>query len=337
MGLLHRIRKYYLYETPGWKEGVWISFLIVFILLKLALVKLRVKEPLILFATFVIVYFTCSYSWPSIGISQDGLRMLVKNSPSAINPIVPLAMRFLWTAPQLLFGTADKRYLYAKDAAGEFLLRCSNTVHINLYTPEPPIPASQILITNHVPFLLLDGVGFFSFIRKNSEILVIQHEFYRLVTYISRNAWGAWTINKDDKTADGKRKLRKHLSDMIRYVRTRKNPITVVVYPTGKGPRTPEQTLRPPKFLPGAFYLSLMTGLPITPLVTYQGHHGDFRMHLLPTRDICAEYEGRYRPLPAVNDFRTDETNRVVLEEIAESFRQQFIGIYNKIETEQRI
>ena len=74
----------------------------------------------------------------------------------------------------------------------------------------------------------------------------------------------------------------------------------------------------------------MLTDLPVTPLVNYYSPKGDHHVYLLPSRDLTAEFGDRVVYKKFIGDFRNEEVNKPVFEEIAESFRRQFSEVYNK-------
>lgn len=236
-------------------------------------------------------------------------------------PIMVYALRKAFTA----FG--DKYKDLAKDASGFLLQRVVPEYELRLYSPSAEIPDCKILITNHVHSPFLDAISFFPFCRKGAPMIVLQHSFNRLVTAISGWGWGAYTINKDDKTPEGRMKRTADLTRLLQIMRGEKN-LTVVIYVQGKVPKTCSETRSPSRFYPGAFYLSLMSGYPIAPLVTDYNGRKLTSSYKRPV-DLRRELAGRFIEERDIEKFR--ELNRRLIDEQADRFRRVFEDEYERI------
>lgn len=238
----------------------------------------------------------------------------------------PYGIRKLLT----FFGDSTKDI--TKDASGFLLQRMVRQYELRLYSPSARIPDRKILITNHVHKPLLDAISFFPFCRRGMPMIVLQHDFHWIVTVISNWCWGAFTIDKDDKTPEGKRRLLGDLSRLMDQMKRTEN-LTVVIYAQGKVPKSSSETRSPTKFYPGAFYLSLMTGYPIVPLVSdFDGVK--FTSSCRQPVYLREELEGRFIDEPDLERFR--EINKEVIDGQTERFRAIFRGEYERIKKREK-
>jgi hypothetical protein len=229
----------------------------------------------------------------------------------------------------------DPLFSEIKDLGNKTLMECSSRLLFRLYTPDPIFPRRQIIITNHTHTPLRDSFSFFSLIPPRSKLLVVQHNFNKIITLLSKKAWGAWTIDKDDKTPAGKQKLNRELQKIIDYMK-RETDLTVVIYPQGRVPKSSSDCRVVRTMYPGAFYMSLMTQYPITPLINDFSEKGVFTLSVKPPLDLYGEYSSRVRHHSQVGVFRSDPDNKKVLDEICERFRSMYQEEYDRItKTEQ--
>lgn len=244
-----------------------------------------------------------------------------------LGPIMIYALRKIFTA----FG--DEYKDLAKDASGFFLQRVIPEYELRLYSPSAEIPDRKILITNHVHSPFLDAISFFPFCRKGVPMIVLQHDFNRLVTAVSGWGWGAYTIDKDDKTPEGRRKRTGRLARLLQIMRKEKN-LTVVIYAQGKVPKSCSETRSPTRFYPGAFYLSLMSGYPIAPLVVDYNGRKLTSSYKRPV-DLRRELAGRMIEEEEEDIERFRELNQKLIDEQAERFRRVFEDEYERIKEQE--
>jgi 1-acyl-sn-glycerol-3-phosphate acyltransferase len=178
----------------------------------------------------------------------------------------------------------------------------------------------------------MDSLSVFSFVRKDDPIIFLQHNFNKVVTATSKWIWGAYTIDKDDKTYKGKAALEAQLQELVRIMEVTEN-LTLIVYAQGKVPKTVEETRNPSRFFPGAFYLAMMAGYPVVPLVN------DYREGVLVNTCLepiylHREYSSRIRHYPLVRRFR--RANKPLIDEIGERFVRLFRDQYEVIERDER-
>lgn len=265
-------------------------------------------------------------------ISQDGCELHIRN-PSLQGKNIPLHL-FLDIGGSVicrLLGTYNDPYYHEiKEIAGYVFHSCSPLVKIRLYSPLPTFPRKQILISNHTCSTIRDALSSFSFIPSTSKIVFVQHNFNKIVTLVAKKSWGAWTIDKDDKTPTGKYKLNRELQKIVDYMKT-ENDLTVVIYPQGRVPRTSSDCRNVSVFYPGAFYMSLMTGYFITPLVNDFSDSNVFTLCLKTPVDLCSEYRGQFINYSDVGKFRDDPQNKELLNTICERFRNLYQAEYDWI------
>jgi hypothetical protein len=265
-------------------------------------------------------------------VSEDGCELIVHN-PSLEGKSIPLHL-FLDIAGTVfcrLLGTYNDSYYHdVKEIAGYVFHSCSPLVKLRLYSLDLHLPRKQILITNHTNSTIRDALSFFSFVPPTSKLLVVQHNFNKIVTLVAKYSWGAWTIDKDDKSPSGKRKLNQELQKIIDYMKT-ETDLTVVIYPQGRVPKSSSDCRNVGVFYPGAFYMSLMTGYFITPLINDFSDSNVFTLSLKPSLDLCSEYKGRFIDYPEVGRFRDDPQNKELLNIICERFRNLYQAEYDWI------
>jgi hypothetical protein len=266
----------------------------------------------------------------------DGGKKLVITNHSPLTP--PKQSRFPYTlfsdmvgaGVVSLFSDPDPLYLTTKQLACTVLNQCSHKLCIRLFSPHPRFPRRQIIITNHTSSAIRDSFAFFPLIPMRSKIVVVQHNFNGFISYISKNFWGAWTIDKDDKTPSGKKRLNDELQKIVEYMKSEED-LTVVIYPQGRVPKSTEDCRTVSKMYPGAFYMSLMTRYPITTLINDYSRDGVFSMVVKEPVDIYQEYKSRMNDLPDVGSFRSDVRNKELLDEICERFRNVYQEEYEFI------
>jgi 1-acyl-sn-glycerol-3-phosphate acyltransferase len=217
-----------------------------------------------------------------------------------------------------------------KEVSSKVLRECSSRLVFNLYSPTPHFPRRQIIVTNHTHTPFRDSFSFFPLIPPRSKIVIVQHNFNKVIALVSKKAWGGWTIDKDDKTPAGKAKLNQELQKIVEYMKP-ETDLTVVIYPQGRVPKNPKDCRAVGTMYPGAFYMSLMTQYPITPLINDLSDQGVFTLSVKPPIDLYKEYHARIRESPHVGEFRSDPTNKKVLDEICERFRSIYQTEYDMI------
>jgi 1-acyl-sn-glycerol-3-phosphate acyltransferase len=234
---------------------------------------------------------------------------------------------------KILFPFADGTKDLAKDITGFALQRLVSQYELRLYSPSARIPDRKILITNHVTSPFLDAMSFFPLCRKGKPMLVLQHIFNKFISLVSSWGWGGYTIDKDDKTPEGKFRTLEKLSGLLEIMK-RERDLTVVIYVQGKVPKTTSETRSPERFYPGAFYLSMMSGYPILPLVSdFNGVK--FTSSCRQPVYLREELTGKFIDEPDLGKFR--ETNRELIEEQAERFRQIFEDEYERIKDREQL
>ena len=221
----------------------------------------------------------------------------------------------------------DPHFKITKNFGCYYFNSCAEQVHLTLPNGGDLLgrtPKRTIIITNHTITASRDAFAFFPLIPLDRKMIVIQHNFNGIVTSISRKTWGAWTVDKDDKSREGKAKLLDDMENILVYMR--KNPeLTVVIYPGGVVPKTVQDSRSIKKFYPGAFYLSLLSGYSIIPLINdYSPNSNIFRTSVKEPVNLVEEYKGRFIKFDTIKEFRENETNKNLLEEICERFRRVF-------------
>jgi len=225
----------------------------------------------------------------------------------------------------------DPSYYEIKRMACHILNSCAEEVRITVPRRDFHPPRKQIIIVNHTETPGRDAFSFFPFIRKTSKMIVMQHNFNQIISSLSRKIWGAWTIDKDDKSETGKEKLLSEMEKIKNVMLEERDELTVVIFPAGKVPKTCQECRNPTKFYPGAFYLSLLTGYPITPLINDYSEKGVFSAIVKEPVDLAREYRGIFVNKPTVKEFRANETNKELLNEICERFRNVYLDEYRKL------
>jgi len=230
-----------------------------------------------------------------------------------------------------MFGfNSDPRYPEVKRVSVDVFNRMSAHIKIKVFSPDVRFPRRQIIITNHTNSAARDSFAAWTLIPKDSKPLFIQHNFNSLVAGVSRKMWNGWTIDKDDKTPQGKKKLNDELQKIVDYMK-RHQDLSVVIYPQGRVPKSTTDCRSVKKMYPGAFYLSLMTGYAITPLINDYSEDGVFTMIVKPPLDLLSEYGSRIVPHDDVGVFRSTPANKVVLDEICDRFITVYQSEYDLI------
>lgn len=268
-------------------------------------------------------------------IAEGGKKLVIKNIPEGAlpnrNPIPPLLFVNLVgiSLARLLNMETGQGFEEIKRTACHVFNTCADEVRIRLPSSDIAFPRKQILIVNHTDSPGRDAFSFFPFIPRTSKMIVVQHDFNPLVTFISRKLWGAWTINKDDKSPEGKTMLADEMEKILRVMREEKGELTVVIYPSGKVPKSCSECRNPGRFYPGAFYLSLLTGYPITTIINDYSPDGIFTTIVKEPVDLVKEYSGKYTSSTTVREFR--EENKKLLEDICERFRGMYVREYERL------
>jgi len=280
----------------------------------------------------LLVYSSMKTQAEKTFILQDGGQTLIVQSPQNGKKIpIHVFMDITGAVLMRVLGlTTDPLFPEIKNLGSHLMTECCSELRFRVYSPHPIFPRRQIVITNHTHSPVRDSFSFFPLIPPGSKILVVQHEFNKIVSMVSKRGWGAWTINKDDKTPEGKTKLNRQLQEMIDYM-NREPDLTVVIYPQGRVPRTVEECRQTKTFYPGAFYMSLMTRYPVTTLINDYSQEGVFSLNVKKPVDVYEEYKHRIVDLPEVGAFRTHPQNKEVLDEICERFRNLYQAEYDWI------
>lgn len=263
---------------------------------------------------------------PIMTLSDDGCTLVIQNPTKDIGFPKILLPKYIISVLYKLIIPGESTHTDARIAAGAILNTSSPTVVLRVYQPTLPRIRRQILLANHTHTPIRDAFSFFAFIPPESEIILVQHNFNSIITMVSRRLYGAWTIDKDDKSVGGKRNMVDSLTGLLRYIRSRKD-CTVVIYPAGKVPKTSREEIG--RFYPGAFYLALMSGYYITPLVNGYDDTGRFSSTLYPCVNVCLEYKSRVISEPTIEKFRI--SNRDVLNEMCERFRNYYVLGHDRI------
>jgi hypothetical protein len=199
------------------------------------------------------------------------------------------------------------------------------------------IPRRQIILTNHTIGMFKDAFSMFPLIPEHSRLIVVQHDFNPIITLISPSGWGAWTINKDDKTTRGKNRLLRRLEELLKVMRLERD-LTVVMFGTGKVPKTSSQSRNPERIYPGSVYLSLMSGYPITLFLNDVSPIDEtYRAIVKEPMYLLKEYQGRVVNFPTIQEFKDHPGNKEVIEEVCERLRKMSLEEYEgitKIETQ---
>lgn len=257
---------------------------------------------------------------PLMSISPDGCTLTIKNPSNGTGFPKIILPKYIMGVIYRLFFPGESTYGDVRIAAGAILNTSSPKITLRTYQPSPPRIRRQILLANHTHTPIRDAFSFFAFIPPESEIIVVQHNFNWVITMVAKRLYGAWTIDKDDKSSSGKKMLVDSLSSLLEYIRTKKD-CTVVIYPAGKVPKSPEEEIG--RFYPGAFYLALMSGYFITPLVNRYSREGEFSATLYPSVNVCLEYRPRIIPEKSIEKFR--KSNSDVLNEMCGRFRKYYL------------
>lgn len=266
----------------------------------------------------------------------DGGKTLIVQNNSPLTP--PRQTRFPYTLFGDMVGAGilslvekpDPYFKTSKKLSCTTINQCSHRLCMRMFSPHPRFPRRQIIITNHTSSAIRDSFAFFPLIPMTSKIVVVQHNFNGFISYISKNFWGAWTIDKDDKTPEGKKKLNNELQKIVEYMKT-EDDLTVVIYPQGRVPKTTEDCRKVNKMYPGAFYMSLMTRYPITTLVNDYSRGGVFSMIVKEPVHLYDEYKSHVNNYNEVESFRNDPTNKEVLDEICDRFKNIYQEEYDLI------
>lgn len=278
--------------------------------------------------------------------TKNETTLVVKNHRLKGRKFVPMSL-FANVAVQSIFMTFnpvfDPYYRITKNFGCYYFNSCAEEVQLRLPGNgdlQGKTPRRNIIITNHTISPSRDAFAFFPLIPTNRKMMVIQHNFNSIVTSVARKTWGAWTMDKDDKTPEGKAKLLSEMEKILKYIRNCPEDLTVVIFPGGVVPKTVQDSRSIKKFYPGAFYLSLLSGYWITPLINdYSPATNTFRTIVKEPVNLAEEYRGRFvGGFDTVKDFRENETNKNLLEEICERFRRVFneeTSAITKIEQEQ--
>lgn len=273
------------------------------------------------------------YSWlktsgsQSFKIVDGGKTLMIKNSGNS-PPLIDCLGTFVYRSLGL---EKDSTFKEIKRLACDLLNRCHWNVNIRLYSPHPRFPRRQIILNNHTQYPIKDSFAFFPFINSDSKILVVQHNYNNVVNYVASKCWGAYVVDKDDKTKGGKSRMNTQLQKLVDIMNSEDN-LTVVIYPQGKIPQTCDECRNPKTFYPGAFYLSLLTGYWITPVVNDCSPKGVFTTIVKEPVDLLTEYRGRvdFRSR-LVKEFREHPGNRELLNEICERFKNLYKSEYDLI------
>lgn len=257
---------------------------------------------------------------PNMRLSGDGCELRITNSWSGVGFSKLLLPRYAISLLYRLISPGEKSYDDVKRVSCCILSMSSPEIILKVYQPDIPRTRRQIIITNHTHTPIRDAFSFFAFVPDGSELIVVQHNFHWAVTAVAKRLYGAWTIDKDDKSVIGKKNMVTQLTNLLIYMRASAD-CTVIIYPAGKVPKSPDEEIS--NFYPGAFYLALMSGYVITPLVNGYTKDGLFSTTLHPSVDVCSEYRDRIRAENTIDEFRI--SNGDILNEMCERFRNVFL------------
>lgn len=285
-----------------------------------------------LFVTMMIYLFHCTFLDPpsreyDILRRGESVTLRLHGKQLRFHFLFYILVYFIPGLVLKIVGGEDRPKYHAKLFSDVLLNSMCEQRRIKVYSPRLRIPRRKIIITNHVHRPILDSLSLFPFSGREDPILILQHNFNYVITILGEWIWGAYTIDKDDKTPTGKKTLEKRLQSLVDIMKRETN-LTVVVYTQGKVPKTNEETRKPSHFYPGAFYLSLMTGYPVMPLVNdYNGRV--LTNSCLEPVDLLTREKDNIRFSDSVGEFR--EWNKTLLEELAEEFLVKFREEYREI------
>lgn len=304
------------------------TFVVILVLLSFLFKLLPRKYYLVVPLLAVVIYTLMKSSGPqSYRIVDGGKTLLIKNScdkPPLVDCVGVFAYRSLGVE-------RDPSFKEIKSLACDLLNRSYWNVSIRLYSPHPRFPKRQIILNNHTQYPVKDSFAFFPFINRDSKLLVVQHNYNGVVNHIASKSWGAYVVDKDDKTKEGKARMNDQLQRLVEIMNS-ENDLTVVIYPQGKIPKTNEECRNPKTFYPGAFYLSLLTGYCITPIINDCSPEGMFTTIVKEPVDLLTEYRGRVDfSSRLVREFREHPENRELLSEICERFKNLYKSEYDLI------
>lgn len=263
----------------------------------------------------------------SYGIVDGGKTLVIKNSckyPPLVDCLGIVILRSLGL-------DQDPTFKEVKKLGCEMLNNSYWKVRIQLYSPHPRFPRRQILLNNHTHSPIKDSFSFFPFIPKDSKIIVVQQRFSEFTNYVANKCWGAYIIDKDDKTQTGRDRMNNQIQKLV-DIMNRESDLTVVIYPQGRVPKSPEDCREPKTFYPGAFYISLLTGYWVTPMITDCSNNGTFTTIVKEPIDLLTEYRERVDfSSRLVREFREIPGNRELLNEICERFKNLYKSEYDII------
>lgn len=329
MNFLESYIKEYKENYSGWdsERAGFVYFAIVFVL-----VFVFTRNPPISLAIGILILWMITQETPRILLSSDGRTVRLLNHGDGLGfPKLLLPRHILSIIHRIIFPV-NKSYEDVKRVAGAILNMSSPEVVLRVYQPKPVFPRRQIIISNHIHTPIRDAFSFFPFIPKNSDFIIVQHNFHWFISSVARKLYGAWTIDKDDKSKVGKHNMVTQLTKLLMYMRSRED-CTVVIYPAGKVPKSPDEEIG--QFYPGAFYLALMSGYFITPLVNRYTKQGTFSTSLHRPVDICSEYSQKIVHEKTIEKFRI--SNGDILNEICERFRRYFLHEQDHVESLDKI
>lgn len=329
---LYKYRSYYSNFWTKTTDEYGFNFILLTLVLLSPLFKfLPRKYHLLIPLSAILFYITFKYRNNRIMMLIDDTLVIKDLDPTSTGRRKAPKTLFMDMAggaiPRLLRLHTDQYYHDIRRLACHLLNMNSREVHIRTLAE---YPRRQILLNNHTDSPYLDSMAFFPHIPPNSKLIVLQHNFNGLVTAISKILWGAWTIDKDDKTREGKGNMIKELQKLLEVMKT-ESDLTVVIYPQGRVPKTCQDCRNVGKFYPGAFYLALMSGYQVTPLVNDYSEDGVFRTFAKPSVDVQREYGERIRMYEDIEVFRTDDGNKLVIDELCNRFKKIYNDEYNYI------
>lgn len=329
---LYKYRSYYSNFWTNTTDEYGFNFILFALVLLSPVFKFIPSRYYVLVPGFIILFYvTFKYRNDRIMIiDRDTLiiRDVNYNSNGRRKAPKTLIMDMIGGAlPRLLGIRRDEYFHDIRRLACHLLNMNSREVHIKTLST---YPRRQIILNNHTDSPYLDSMAFFPHIPPRSKLIVLQHNFNGLVTMISKVLWGAWTIDKDDKSTSGKGNMITELQKLLEVMKS-ETDLTVVIYPQGKVPKTTQECRDVKRFYPGAFYLALMSGYQVTPLVNDYSESGVFRTFAKPSVDVVGEYGSLVNMYDDVQTFRNDARNKLVIDEICNRFKKIYSEEYEYI------
>jgi hypothetical protein len=289
--------------------------------------KLWILVPLTLILLYSVVLHPPRVVKMSIA---DGGRTLVVKNLGPTTEWTPLIMEFIskllqWSSDLRAPGiTRTGRYRFGISSRETRVTLPSNDFFRR-------VPRRQIVLTNHTTKPFVDAFAFCLLLPSpETKLVVVQQHFNSLCDLLVRKLWGGWVIDKDDKTRKGREGLTTELDKLIRVMREERD-LTVVIFGTGKTPKTIAQCRNPERIYPGVAYLSLLSGYHVTPLINDIAEDGCFRSVVGEPIDLRNEYRDEIVPYDTVREFKEDTKNRETVEKICNRLRDLSREEYERI------